>query len=519
MQTKSTNLSEAASPELAERIQRVENGFPSLSQSGNEPPLELTLQKLMQLYKVPGLSIAVIDNFEIAWAKGYGITEAVSSNPVTTHTLFQAGSVSKAVAAAGALHLVEQGKLSLDENINHSLKTWKVPGNEFTQEQKVTLRRILSHSAGLTVHFFPGYSIKDPIPTLTQILDGNPPANTASIRVDIVPGTKWRYSGGGLLVAQQAMIDVTNLPFPQLMREAIFDNMEMYDSSFEHPLPAERVKQAASGTHWNGNTVEGKWHLYPEMAAGGLWTTPSDLAKLAIELALAKRGKSNRILSHTMAREMLTPQREDVTEFALGNAEHPDRMGLGFFLGDEARPNLFGHIGDDAGFQAMLMMDSEAGQGAAIMANSELGILLGDCLLENIAQEYGWENFIAPNRPRACAGAALLVAYEEKGIQAVLTQYQMLRNAKLPRYAPDENTLLVLGYLLLADKKPEDALEALKLEVLEYPQYWNAYDTLAEVYMTIGEKQLAIQNYQKSIEINPENQNAVENIKGLIEQS
>jgi CubicO group peptidase (beta-lactamase class C family) len=159
----------------AVRIQRVENGILPIPLSGTEPPVQLNVEKLMQLYKCPGLSVAVIDNFEIAWAKGYGVTEAGGNKPVTVHTLFQAGSISKPVAATGTLYLIEHGRLSLDENVNQKLKSWQVPDNEFTKDQKVTLRRILSHSAGLTVHGFPGYEAGSPIPTLLQIFNGEPP--------------------------------------------------------------------------------------------------------------------------------------------------------------------------------------------------------------------------------------------------------------------------------------------------------------------------------------------------------
>src|SRR6202047_4541567 len=213
--------------DLVTRIQRVENGIPPIPLSGTEPRLQLNLEKLIELYKVPGLSIAVIDNFKIAWAKGYGATAAGSSKPVTVHTLFQAGSISKPVAATGTLSLVEHGKLSLDENVNQKLKSWQVPDNEFTKDQRVTLRRILSHSAGLTVHGFPGYAVGSPIPTLVQIFNGEPPANTAPIRVDLVPGTKFRYSGGGVTVEQQLVMHVTGVPFPQFMRETVFDRIGM----------------------------------------------------------------------------------------------------------------------------------------------------------------------------------------------------------------------------------------------------------------------------------------------------
>lgn len=218
-------------------IQRIEATAVDMSMGENEPPIRLGLEKLIELYHVPGLSIAVIDNFQIVWAKAYGVIETGSSKPVTSRTLFQAGSISKPVAATGALSLVEQGKLSLDEDVNQKLKSWKVPENEFAKNQKVTLRRLMSHSAGLTVHGFPGYDVNDPVPTLVQIFNGEKPANTAPIRVDFVPGTQSRYSGGGVTIEQQLMMDVTGKPFPALMREIVLGKIGMTDSSYEQPLP------------------------------------------------------------------------------------------------------------------------------------------------------------------------------------------------------------------------------------------------------------------------------------------
>jgi len=366
-----------------------------------KPGQQVSIEKFMEFYKIPGLSLAIIDNFKIAATKAFGVTEAGGNTPVTTRTLFQAGSVSKPVATLGALHLVEREKLLLDEDVNRKLKSWKLPENEFTKEQKVTLRRIMSHSAGTTLHGFPGYTVGDPVPTLVQVLDGEKPANTQPVRVDIVPGSKWRYSGGGVLIEQQLMIDVTGKSFPELMHKIVFERLGMNDSSYEQPLPASRASLAASGNTWNGKVVPGKWHVYPEMAAAGLWTTPTDLAKFAIEVALSKQGKSNRVLSQSMTREMLKPQMPRVEEIALGNMEHRDRMGLGFFLGDEARPDLFGHIGDDEGFQAMLMMYGDSGQGAVIMGNSPSAIRLGDTILDRVAQEHRWKEYVSSHRPHA----------------------------------------------------------------------------------------------------------------------
>ena len=487
--------------DLAAQIQRVENGFPPIPLSSSEPPLQLNLEKLMELYNCPGLSVAVIDNFKIAWAKGYGVVEAGSHQPVTVHTLFQAGSISKPVAAAGTLSLVEQGKLSIDENVNQKLKSWQVPENEFTKNEKVTLRRILSHSAGFTVHGFPGYEAGSPIPSLVQILNGEPPANTAPIRVDFVPGTKFRYSGGGVTVEQQLVIDVTGKPFPQFMRERVLNKIGMADSTYEQPLPPARAAATATATHADGKAIPGKWHIYPEMAAAGLWTTPSDLAKFAIEIALSKQGKANHVLSEVTTREMLKPQIEQV--------------GLGFFLDGHKNPEEFGHNGADEGFQAVLIMFADSGKGVVIMANSDNGINIANQLMQSVAKEYGWN--YTPDKPSA-ADLLMLVA-NVKGPQAVITRYSELKKlGSSSPYTLDENTLIGVGYHFLLAGQNEAAVQIFQLEVQGYPKFWNAYDSLAEGFLKAGQKELAIQNYQKSVDLNPQNQGGIDALKKLRSQ-
>ncbi len=479
-------------------IRAVESVDAPVWLSKKDPPLALNVRELMELYHVPGLSVAVIDDFKIAWAKGYGVVAPGSSTPVTPRTLFMAGSIAKTPAAAGALALVRQGKLALDESVNDRLRSWKVPESELTATEKVTLRRILSHTSGLNVHFFPGYESGAPLPSLVQVLRGEKPANTDPIRVEHVPGSEWHYSGGGVLVEQQLMMDVTGEPFPSLMRRVVFEPLGMNDSTYEQPLPSERARNAASGAYASGQMVRGRWHVYPEMAAGGLWTTPSDLARLAIEIALAKKGTSSKLLSQGLAREMLTPQFPRVGEIALGNDQHRDRMGLGFFLGDAARPDLFGHIGDDEGFQAMLYMFGDSGKGAVIMANSENGIRLGDFLLAAIAREYGWQEYVPPGR-QAIGGSALVrLVARRNGAVAAINTYRQLRSAGSPQFPVDRETLIAAAYELLAAKRVAEAIEVGKVEAAEYPDYWNAYDTLGELYANAGEPSRSAENYAKA---------------------
>ena len=476
-------------------LQSVEATVVDIPVSATEAPLRMSLQELMALYKVPGLSLAIVDGYRIVETRAYGVTDAASQAPVTTRTLFQAGSISKPVAAAAALHLVEQGALALDEDVNVKLKSWKVPEGEYTKTEKVTLRRLMSHSAGLTVHGFPGYDLEEPLPTLVQILNGERPANTAPIRVDIVPGTKTRYSGGGVTVEQLLLMDVTGKPFPELMRETVLERIGMTDSSYAQPLPPDWAERTATGTRADGTPVHGRWHIYPEMAAAGLWTTPTDLAKFAIEIAQSKRGEANHVLSTKMTSEMLTPVL--------------DEAGLGFFLSKE-NPGEFGHGGADEGFQALLTMNWETGKGLAVMANSDRGIAVATLVQQAVAREYGWNRKQSGN-----AFSTLLLLAKAKGASAALRRYTEMRKAGAKDLGLEEGMLNQVGYMLLGDGQVQDAILVFERNAQEYPQSSNAYDSLGEAYMKAGQKDLAIVNYKKSLQLEPGNQNAVGQLKKL----
>ncbi|MGH9494544.1 MAG: serine hydrolase [Candidatus Sulfotelmatobacter sp.] len=482
----------AVANDPATRLQRIEATAVDLPSAPGEAPSRLSLAELMKTYNVPGLSIAVIENFKIVDAKAYGVIAPGSATAVATRTLFQAGSISKPVAATGALYLVEHGKLALDENVNDKLKTWKLPENDFTKTEKVTLRRLMSHTAGITIHGFPGYDVDAPVPTLVQIFNGEKPANTEPIRVDTVPGTIERYSGGGVTIEQQMMIDVTGRAFPLFMRETVLDKIGMSDSSYEQPLPPNRAAMTAGGTYADGKAVHGKWHVYPEMAAAGLWTTPTDLAKFAIEIALSKNGKSNRILSQKMAQEMLTPVKEEA--------------GLGFFM-EKDNPGQFGHNGADEGFQALLTMNADTGNGLAMMADSDNGISVMNWVLRRVAKEYSWNYKMQDD-----TGDELFLLAKLKGTTPTLQLYDELK--KTPGKV-DEGTLNGLGYRLLFSGKESDAVTVFQKNAQEYPQSWNVYDSLGEAYAKVGKKDLAIENYEKSLQLNPKNDNGAEHLKKL----
>jgi CubicO group peptidase (beta-lactamase class C family) len=377
-----------------ERIQRITERVLARQPKASSPPKPGTLAERMTHYRAPGISLAVIDQDELAWAKGFGLRDITANQPVETDTLFLAGSISKSVTAFGAMRLVDQGVLTLDEDVNTWLTTWRVPEQEGWQP-RLTIRQLLSHTAGLTVHGFPGYSRDQPIPTISQILDGEPPANTRAVRVHGLPGARYQYSGGGTTIVQQTMVDATGTPFPTLMRELVLDPAGMLGSTFEHPLPEREHQRAATGYYPGPTPVPGDWHVYPEMAAAGLWTTPSDLARFGIAVRAALTGKSGALLAQPLAQTMITPVCP-VKEFDTG-----DRLvTTGFFLWDnpEQRPGQFGHTGGDEGFSAELVLFRDAPVGAIVMMNADwdASAAIFRELLSAVAVEYGWEGYVQP---------------------------------------------------------------------------------------------------------------------------
>ena len=336
----------------------------------NRPDTAFDILDRMRYYHVPGVSIAVVDRHRIVYASGFGVTEFGGSMPVDTTTLFLAGSISKPVFATGALKLVEQGRLSLDDDVNRTLKSWRLPDSRFTETEKVTLRRLLTHSAGLTVWGFPGYRMDAAVPTVQQVLDGASPANTAAVRNDTTPGARWLYSGGGFTIAQLMATDATSESFPALMKRLVLDPAGMTRSTFENPLPKSRDASAASGHERFDTPVTGRYHVYPEMAAAGLWTTAPDLARWALAVTRAYSGERNAVLSPDMARQMLSRQVQQRPPFGTGH------WGLGVGVGGEGDSVFFQHGGRDEGFVASAIMWPKLGRGLFVLTNGVSGALL-----------------------------------------------------------------------------------------------------------------------------------------------
>jgi CubicO group peptidase (beta-lactamase class C family) len=342
------------------------------------------VEQLLAQYHVPGVSVAVIKGFAIEWAKGYGVADAETNSPVTTDTMFQAASISKTIAAMASMKAIQDGRFKLDQDINTILKSWKLPGGEFTKNQPVTPRSLMSHTSGTGDGFgFPGYAVGAPMPAVVQILDGLPPSNRPKVRLERPPLTGFKYSGGAVMIEQLALSDAVGKPFVEIARDWILKPLDMTNSTYEQPLPASREKQAARAHDRNGARMGDPWHVYPELAAAGLWTTSTDLAKFLIEVQKSLAGKSNRVLSQASVQEMVTPV--GVGPFAVG-----------FTIAKQGEGWYFSHGGSNWGFQCNMIAHRTKGYGLVMMTNSDSGPAVMRELQTRIEQAYKWDTLDKP---------------------------------------------------------------------------------------------------------------------------
>jgi CubicO group peptidase (beta-lactamase class C family) len=410
-QTRAQNRKYSAA--IEERIEQVENNLAGWVLTGADD--RWTLEERMKKYNINGLSIAVINNHQIEWARGYGFAGTGGRQQVTEKTLFQAGSVSKSLNSLGVLLLAQEKKLSLDQDINNYLSDWSFPYDSISSGKVITMIQLLSHTAGLTVSGFPGYKTGETLPAVIQILDGLPPANTSPVRSGFVPGERFSYSGGGTTILQLIITDVSGTAYDEFMKERVLDQLGMKESFFTQPPPDSKKSLLATGYLPNGTEVEGKYHIYPEQAAAGLWTTPTDLCRYIIETQLSYNGKSSLVLTPEMSRLRLTPVIDDAA--------------LGVFVNSRVTGSYkyFNHNGGNEGFCCTAIGCMNDGKGVVIMTNTHYnntGIL--EEIANSVATVYRWKDYYLPEKKNVIETDRSVLAkyagmYEADGRKIIFT--------------------------------------------------------------------------------------------------
>jgi len=422
-QTDSAMLTDSA------KVREVENNLVGATQAEGEVPG--TIKDRMAHYRLKGLSVAIIHNYKIEWAKGYGWADEGSRIPVTDQTLFQAASISKSLNAVGVLKLVQDKRLDLYSDINNYLyvKTPKTvdaakkSGNTFilmngdnlswsfrydslSKGKKISMANLLSHTAGLNVHGFGGYERGADLPTLPQILDGKAPANSRPVRSMYEPGRKFEYSGGGITISQLIVTDITNQPYDRYMYDNVLKPMGMINSTYSSFPPREKRALFATGYNTSAREIDGKYHIYPEQAAAGLWTNPTDLSKYIIETQLALDGKSAKVLNQQTTKLRLTPYIDK-------------QAALGVFILDMNGTKYFTHSGSNEGFRSEYYGSMEDGNGVVVMVNSDNGDIIPE-IVNSVAKVYKFDGLYRSKIVKRVSTTA-----DEKTLQSYTGKYAL----------------------------------------------------------------------------------------------
>ncbi|MEO6903027.1 MAG: serine hydrolase [Bacteroidia bacterium] len=445
-----------------------------------------TLKERMELNNVNAVSIAVIKDYKVEWIKAYGYADISEKKLATTQTLFQAASISKSINSLGILKLVEEGKLGLDDDINNYLKDWKFPYDSTSKDKKITIAELLSHRAGLSVGGFAGYEKGVELPTTIQTLDGIKPANSNAVRSVFEPGLKVQYSGGGITITQLILENTTGEKYEDYMMKNVLTPLGMSSSSFNQPPAKEKEKILATGYN-NNKKVAGNYYIYPEKAAAGLWTNPADLAKYIIETQLSLLGKSNKVLSKEMSAKRINNN-------------------FGVFVREADGAKYFGHGGRNEGFVCAYEGSVEDGNGIVVMTNG-INMNMVDEVVSSIASINNWKKY--PLKPKKESVFLAIRKECDKDINKGIELYKSLKKNKNNEYDfSDENELNELGYELLKDAKIASAIKIFNLNVEAFPNSANVYDSRGEGYLNNKEYLLAKNDYLKSLELDPTNQNA-----------
>ncbi|WP_298516234.1 serine hydrolase [uncultured Kordia sp.] len=558
-----------------------------------------SIEERMKHYGIPGASIAIIHNGEIAWAKGYGVTDKESQTPVTTETLFQAAATSMPVTAYGALRLVEEHKLNLDKNVNSYLKSWKVPENEFNKEKKVTIKNLLNHSAGIHPRGTGRYKIGEKIPTLVEILNGDYPAANEPVTINKVPDESVRFAYTSYVPIQQLMIDVDKKTFPEIMHELVLEPLEMNNSTFDQSLTAAQLKMVATGYLTDGSMANGGRSIYPSMASNGLWTTAEDYAKFITNVQQTLKGNHTKGLSQNLTKLMGTP-------YGVSNTSWTFTLGLGFQLLNKNNDIYLRHHGWNRGFYAEIMAHRDKGYGVVVMTNSTFPEFNAE-VMRSVALAYNWDNFLPIHKkidleqstinkisgrymesgrivevfqknnqlfhknildleaeelikisdssfvrrnssriiqfkPNSEDGR-LNLSYINKNDGTIISTFVKVNtDTKEPVEFPlegdfekalaaykikkeqDANYLTVteeyindIGYDFFHDNRMKLSIATFKINMILYPDNFRVYYSYAEACEKNGDVDLAILNYTKSLELNPQNNRAKQKLRQLRE--
>ena len=464
--------------------------------------LDQKIPKLLKDFMVPGTAIAIIENGELVLQKAYGYSDLAKGKKVTTQTGFNIGSISKTIAAWGIMKLVEDGKINLDAPAENYLTRWKLPESEF-DSKKVTIRRLLSHTAGLSLHGYPGWTPKDRLSTIEESLNGR---NNGPGRVEMImePGTKWKYSGGGYTILQLIIEEVTGQKFEDYIQTAVLNPLGMKSSSYKID---ETILKNSSLEHDSfGEQID--FELFTAQAAAGLHTNIEDFTRFAYASLFAHKDneKYNTVLKESTIEDMMKPAEVSNDSYGLGYQMH-------------TIPNtsyrLKGHGGANSGWHAFFRVNPDTNDGFIMITNGGAGQniytqIFCDWIQWKTGESMGNRCDVKPS-----IAAKLKAIIDTKDSSSIASSYIDFKTKNSDNYNFSEDALNDLGYYYMRKKELSNALAIFKLNIDEFPESSNVYDSYGEALLENGNTEEAITNYKKSVELNPANTHGIDVLKKL----
>ncbi len=441
--------------------------------------LEIAIPQIMEKATVPGLSIAVIRDGELIWTKGFGVKNLETKDPVTNETVYEAASFSKPVYAYAVLKLVERGQLNLDkplyEYVSDDYIEQNYLGRKIDDERfrKITARMVLTHTPG-----FPNWRGRD------------------SLKINFEPGEKFSYSGEGFGYLQKVVEKISGLSLNDFMKKEVFDPLGMTSSSY---IWQESYEKNTASPHNMMQEVAKKGKPQRGHAAASLHTGAADFAKFIMAI-MNHTGLQSSIID-----SMLTPQ-------VIVDPEDTKKVvwGLGVGLQKTLHGISYWHWGDNGNFKCFFVAFPQQKIGIVYFTNSNFGLAVRKQIVE-----------LAIGGQHPALNSQLLTGYGDvdsprmeftrtlikDGMDAAIENYHHLRKTLAAKDIMPEYALNSIGYEFMRKKQYQDAIKIFKLNVEAYPEAFNVYDSLGEAYMKNGDKELAITNYEKSLALNPENEN------------
>jgi CubicO group peptidase (beta-lactamase class C family) len=450
--------------------------------------LDKSIPQLMKDGDVPGLSLAIIDNGAVVWNRGYGVKNAATKDPVTDETVFEAASLSKPVFAYAALKLVDAGKLDLDKPLSQYLDKPYIDGDE--RLNLITARRVLTHTAG-----FPNWRTRG-----------------QALKIVFPPGERFSYSGEGFVYLQKVVERLTAQPLDDFVRKTVFEPLGMTGSSYVW-LPAYETLKATG--HDAAGVARERRKPTEANAASTLQTTALDYAKFVIAVM------NGTGLKDETSKAMLSPQiRVDegcsncVNKPPTGKLSPVISWGFGVGLQQTKDGLSFWHWGDNGDVHCYVLAYPQQKRGMIVFTNSGNGHSIIPAIIREALAGYqpaiAWIGYEAYDSPARTFYKDIVA----RGVVAI-DEYRAARKNKTASLVIDETPMNRLGYALLGGKRVKEAIEIFKLNVEAFPNSANTYDSLGEAYLIAGEKLLAIKNYEKSVELDPKNDGAIEALKKL----